>query len=203
MRHPLRIALVVAAALIGCAPQHDEPQQEGPLPAEVHANSLACTLRGPTTIKVGESPALLIDVTNRTQFPMNLVYCLYGSNSKARYPHCYFKVTGPKPKSEPMPTEWCGVLDTLRPENFARVAPGGSFNPYGGPAQGQELLPGQFVSGGEYHLRFVYSTDGADLDLWLGAAYPGIRIDRPELQRLLDRVPRTTVESNEITLRVE
>ena len=61
-----------------------------------------------------------------------------------------------------------------------------------------QLSADNFATLGKYRIRFVYSTETADLGKW--------RVrdgkDRLPLEKLLDSVPKTTVTSNEIVVEV-
>jgi hypothetical protein len=101
------------------------------------------------------------------------------------------------------PYEWCRVLDALREQDFIHVRGGGTVNLYGnandmGFAAGTELHPANFVEGGEYRLRFLYSTASRNSKDWLGWGDA-----TPALLNLLDEVPKTTVESNELKIKVQ
>jgi hypothetical protein len=179
------LAVLLAALASGCGLREE-------------AAPLACTICGDATFLAGESPNITVELTNQTKRDIYLVHSLYGSNWRKRYPHCYFNVTGPKSGVKPPLDrgDWCGTLDTLMEENFTKIPPGGSFKPGGGR---WELEPEHFVAGGEYRFKFVYSTAGADMDKWVGSGHPDAAT-LGRLQRLLDQVPKTTVESNEITI---
>jgi hypothetical protein len=61
---------------------------------------------------------------------------------------------------------------------------------------------------GEYRIRFVYSTDRAEPKFWLGDATGEVVLmlntggAKETVAKLLANVPKTTVSSNEITVKV-
>ena len=99
-----------------------------------------------------------VALTNETDVDIYLVGSLDASDCKWRYPHCYFEVTGPDGKPAARKIGRCGNMNTLRAEDFAKVPPGGSFDPYQqvdgyGFFAAHQLDPHNFREPGVPHLR--------------------------------------------------
>lgn len=103
-------------------------------------------------------------------------------------------------------------MSSIRDKDFVKVPPGGKFDPYQKIDDhgffGPLIIPSMFATEGKYRIRFVYSTEKADPKYWLGdvhgqAAEIFIAAGSAEnVVKLLERVPKTTVCSNEITIRI-
>jgi len=90
---------------------------------------------------------------------------------------------------------------------------GGKFDPYQkiddfGFFGSSQISPATFGVEGDYRIRFVYSTDKAESKYWLGDVHGDVAEmlttagASESVLKLLAKVPRTTVSSNEITVKV-
>jgi len=169
---------------------------------------LSCTISSDkATCQLGEVPKITVRITNNTQQDVFLVGSLDGSDCKWRYPHCYFTIEQPDGKLTPVAYGRCGMMNGLRAENFVKVAPKGSFDPYMridfGFFPSSQIRKKTFSRPGLYKLRFVYSTECDDIKKWLGSAAGHWEKNKdPELAGLFERVPKLTLEGNEITIQV-
>src|SRR5262249_2910036 len=149
-----------------------------------------------------------VEIINRTKGEIYLAGSLDASDCAWRYPHCYFEITGPDGRPAAKPIGRCGNMNALRQHDFARVPSGGKFNPYQhtddpGFFFAHQLRPENFQAPGDYRIRFVYSTDKTDIRYWLGdGRWMSDGPAKEKLQKLLDRVPKGTVKSNEIVVSV-
>jgi hypothetical protein len=188
----------LAALSLGCLPK-DPPPDEGltgqaPLSCTVSCDDLTCNL--------GEVPAIQVRITNDGGEEVYLVGSLDGSDCRMRFPHCYFEITGPDGNPAERQIGRCGNTNPLREQDFVKVLPGGSFDPYQrfddyGFFGCSQLSPETFREPGDYRVRFVYSTAEPQARPWLGDGR-----EAPGLTRLLAKVPRTTVTSNTLTVTV-
>jgi len=193
------LAAVLAAA--GAAPIPDGAKARPPV---------TCTITAPPTVEQGQVPRVTVALTNNTAAEMLLVGSLDGSDCKMRFPHCTFEITGPDGKSPVKGIGRCGNMNTLREKDFVRVAPGKSFDPFGRIDDGgffgcHQLRAENFAAPGDYRLRFRYATvaEKEARGNWFGDGFrKGQEAEEARVNALLDRVPRVTVESNTITVRV-
>jgi hypothetical protein len=104
----------------------------------------------------------------------------------------------------------CAWMNSLRVKDFAKVPPGGTFDPYqriddeGFFDSPQICAPETFREAGVYRLRFVYSTNSADMKVWAGEAGDGGRevLASEQLANLFKQVPKLEIRSNEFELTV-
>jgi len=162
---------------------------------------LSCTIRTAPTWKVREFLRLSVELTNWSGREITLVGALDGSDSK-RFPRIRFEIVGPDGNFVTQHVGGCGNTTSLKESDFVRVPAGRTLrltHPYPKPTDPPTYLLTSFVPlvEGEYRVRFVYSTDNADIRRWLG---DGLANNR--LERLLAEVPNLTVSSNELTIRV-
>lgn len=178
----------------------DLPQASGDAPVGL---ILSCRITGPSTCEVGTIPEIKVQITNQTDHEILLVGSLDGSDSCGRYPYCYFEVLGPNGKSAVKPITRCSFMNTLSLGDFVAVPSRKAFDPYGNPAffGSHQLSESTFDTPGEYRIRFCYSTEHADPKQWQAWQ----RNETPELKKVLEqlaRVPRISVESNVLELRM-
>jgi hypothetical protein len=70
------------------------------------------------------------------------------------------------------------------------------------------ITPATFRVEGDYRIRFIYSTDRAEPKFWLGDVHGHVGEmlntggTNENVVKLLANVPKTTVSSNEITVKV-
>lgn len=180
-----------------------------PIPDGVRA-PVTCTITAPPTVEQGKVPQVTVALTNNTAAEVLLVGSLDGSDCKMRFPHCTFEIIGPDGKSPVKGIGRCGNMNTLREKDFVRVAPGKSFDPFGRVDDGgffgcHQLRAENFAAPGEYRLRFRYSTvaEKGTEENWFGDGFrKGQEAQELTVKGLLARVPRVTVESNWVTVRV-
>lgn len=209
MSPPFRLALsLLVAPCAGALARSDERPQAPKAPP------LACTIRSEPTCELGRAPAISVEIANWTDGEIHLVGSLDGSDTKWRYPFCYFEVIGPdgKPVQHRIFRD-CGNMNAIREKDFVKVPRGGKFDPYqkideGGFFGTSLITPATFGAEGEYRIRFVYSTEKAEPKFWLGdangevAEMLGAGGAKENVVKLLAKVPKTTVSSNEITVKV-
>jgi len=150
---------------------------------------------------MGEVPQISVEIVNRSKNAVYLVGSLDASDCKWRYPHCYYEIIAPDGKSAVRSFSRCGNVNPLREKDFLRVPANGKFDPF------QHVddygffsvhVPSEtFAAEGVYRICFVYST-GKKLEDWV----QGKRAADERLLKLLKQVPKTTIKSNEITVRV-
>jgi hypothetical protein len=205
----MRIQLVVAAILpllaSGCI--ENVPEQAAPTAEVQEPAPLGCTLRAEPTCGLGQVPDVTVAIINQTNADIYLVGSLDKSDCRWRYPHCYFEVTGPDGKSPVEEIIGCLHTSTLREEDFVKVPPGGTFDPfqeiddYGFFFASRQLNPHTFRAAGEYRIRFVYSTRSDDIGAWAGeSAWTPAQYEK--VVGLFRQVPKVEVQSNEIKVTV-
>jgi hypothetical protein len=211
---PVTVLACVLTACVLLAGLTAAAEEEAAEPAKPQSPPLSCTIKGPATCELGQVPAISVELTNWTDKDIYLVGSLDASDMKWRYPFCYFEIRDAIGNPVKVRVGRCGNMNAIREKDFVRVAPGGKFDPYqtideGGFFGSSQMIPQSFASEGEYRIRFVYSTEAPKLDTWLGDRN-GIMLEvlptgapREKLLKLLEQVPRTTVSSNEITVKVE
>jgi hypothetical protein len=162
---------------------------------------------------LGQAPTISVEIANWTGGEIHLIGSLSGSDRKWRYPLCYFEVIGPDGKPAQQGIARCGNMNAIREKDFVKVPRGGKFDPYqkidGYGFFGTSLItPATFRAEGEYRIRFVYSTDRAEPKFWLGDVHGNVTEmlntggTNENVVKLLANVPKTTVSSNEITVKV-
>jgi hypothetical protein len=196
----------VPACSLGSEPSV-ESEEEVVLPK---APPITCTICSEATCESGSAPTISVEIANWTDSDIYLIGSLDGSDLKIRYPLCYFEVIGPM--GRPVPPRiprFCANMNSLRVKDFVKVPPGGKFNPYDhGFFHSSQITPKTFTTPGEYRIRLVYSTDQADAKYWLGDVHGDQSLmlntggSNEAVVKLLAQVPKTTVTSNEITIRV-
>lgn len=175
-------------------------------PALVEAKDLQCTITADPECKLGDVPDISVSITNRSGTDFYLVGSLDASDSRERFPHCYFEVIGPDGASAvPKPNDWCDYINALRPQDFIYVHRGQSFDPYqktdGGFFSAWQLSPDTFSTPGEYRIRFFYSSNDNSLDQWNGIGGQSVEQKR-RLMELLEQVPKLLLASNTLTITV-
>ncbi|QDU19188.1 hypothetical protein [Urbifossiella limnaea] len=200
MRPTLHLAALTAAvaAAVQAAPI---PEQRPPV---------GCTITAPPTVEQGQVPRITVALTNQTAADMYLVGSLDASDCKWRLPYCTFDITGPDGKSPVKGVSRCGNMNVLREKDFVKVAPGKSFDPYqrvddGGFFSSHQLQAEHFAAPGEYRVRFHYATtaEKEPRGNWFGDGFrKGQEAEEARVKALLAQVPRVTVASNTITVRV-
>ncbi len=209
MSTPFRLALCLLVASCACALARSEERPQAP-----KAPPLTCTIRSEPTCELGQVPTISVEIANWTGGEIYLIGSLDGSDTKLRYPFCYFEVIGPDGKLvQQRLFRDCGNMNAIREKDFVKVPRGGKFNPYQkiddhGFFGTSLITPATFPAAGEYRIRFVYSTDKADPKFWVGDAHGSVLemlntgTTNENVVKLLANVPKTTVSSNEITVKV-
>jgi hypothetical protein len=208
MRMSFRLAFSLFPVLCAVAVCHSEERHQAP-----KSPPLACTIRSEPTCELGKAPSIKVEIANWTDDEVYLVGSLDASDCKWRYPLCYFEIIGPDGKSPVRNIARCGDMNSIREKDFVKVPRGGKFDPYQhvdeyGFFGSSQITPATFQFEGEYRIRFVYSTDKSDPKFWLGDA----KGDKSEILnsggadnnvvKLLAKVPKTTISSNEITVKI-
>lgn len=127
-------------------------------------NNLECKISSSKPIyKKGELPKIEVSIINKSDENIYLVGSLDGSSFKFRKPYCYFSIEKPTIDSLPKP-EMCKTLNPLRMEDFVKVKPGESFDPYlrideyGFFGAYNISRIDNFRNTGKYKISFYYST---------------------------------------------
>jgi len=209
MSTPFKFALCLfVASYVGILARSDERPQAPKAPP------LACTLRCEPMCELGQAPTISVEIANWTESEIYLIGSLDGSDTKLRYPFCYFEVIGPDGKLvQPRLFRDCGNMNAIREKDFVKVPRGGKFDPYQkiddhGFFGTSLITPATFRAEGEYRIRFVYSTDKTEPKFWVGDALGNVTLmlntgtTNENVAKLLASVPKTTVSSNEITVKV-
>jgi hypothetical protein len=209
MRTPFRFALCLLAASYACALTRSDESPQLP-----KAPPLSSTIRSEPTCELGQAPTISVEIANWTESEIYLIGSLDGSDTRWRYPFCYFEVIGPdgKPVQQRLFRD-CGNMNAIREKDFVKVPPGGKFNPYQkiddhGFFGTSLMTPATFRAEGEYRIRFVYSTDRAEPKFWVGDAHGNVTLmlntgtPNENVVKLLAKVPKTNVSSNEITVKM-
>lgn len=176
-------------------------------PLQAIKSPLRCELRGSRSIKLGQTPWVKVTITNQTGQEIYLVGSLDDSDTKSRFPHCYFEVTGPDGKPPEIIDIRCGFQNPLKVNDFVRVGVGGRFNPYQainghGFFSSYQISESGFPVAGKYRVRFVYSTAAGNLEKWQGTVWRDQVTGNKNIQRLFKRVPKVEVKSNVIEVTV-
>ncbi len=151
--------------------------------------------------KVGEIPELHVKIKNLSQKSVYLVGSLDASDCRWRYPHCFFKITGPQGNLIVKGAARCRNMDPLKKSDFVLLKAKEKFNPYQqGFFPSYQINQSTFQEPGEYKISFVYSTESEELKAW---TTPWHREgNEEELLGLLKQVPKLMVESNTVIVEI-
>lgn len=156
-------------------------------------------------LQIGETPTVKVEITNLSPSNVNFIGSLDASDVKWRFPHCYFTIE--KPRLDNLEAEErCGLMNTLRPEDFVSVEPNETFSPYVEQGESRFFSSRQmsreenFRLPGTYRIQFHYSTQSNDIEDYLGDDY---NAKRRQLKRLLQDVPKVKLESNVVTVEIK
>lgn len=154
------------------------------------------------TYKIGESLDLTVEIVNRTDSTVWMVGSLDGSERGLRPPFCGVIVQhsffSPSPS-----LGMCGLLNSMRIQDFKAIPTNGSFNPYEriddyGFVPPSSRYPETFSYPGKYNIQFYYYSKAEE------------RFDSPFLplpntteDSLFQLVPLMQLKSNTITVKYE
>lgn len=130
--------------------------------------------------RVGDAPQLSVKLINHGSEVIYLVGSLDGSEGLVRYPHAAITASGPSGATNPGFVGPCGTTNPLRPEDFVRLEPGASFDPYmrvddKGFFSSAFLFWYRFNVPGAYTFVFHYSTKSKRIKDWGGVEWvPGL-----------------------------
>jgi len=167
--------------------------------------------------KIGETPAIAIQIKNSTDTTIQMVKVLDGSEAKWRYPHLYyevFQIIGNKKRAlKPNLHTRCGNMDGIGVNDFVEVRSGQGFDPLANQSEvytrSISLFQWSFKKKGKYSIVFHYSTAEVELKKWMGdtnTLWFGMNnevfSDKTEaynhLISLFNRVPKVDLTSNEL-----
>jgi hypothetical protein len=203
MRIAIGLVAVLAILVSGCdAP---EPEACAPLPKELrNPGPLRCEIRGDTVWEEDKTPKISVAIINETADDIYIVGCLDGSmaqGGKGRYPLCHFEVIR---DGVPLNTDQrisCPVFNPLEEEDFVKVAPGESFDPFrpsprlfGSIAWNVPSTPGSYI------MRFVYSTASENSGDWRAGGNHSR--DREKYLAMFKLIPKVEACSQEFAVTV-
>jgi hypothetical protein len=207
----MRVLLVPLVLVTGCIDTATDPvsteraQGEAASTEAQDTGPIGCALRGEATCEQGKVPNLTVTLINQTGADVYLVGSLDASDCQWRYPFCYFEVIGPSRQLMELAHPRCGNMNTLREQDFVKVPPGGTFDPYQHIDSygffGASLSPKIFNDAGTYRIRFVYSSNCDDIRAWGGDRREEVAGDE-RLLALFAQVPKVEVRSNEFKVLV-
>lgn len=154
-----------------------------------------------STYKLGELPELKVEIINNSGKEVYFIGSLDASDEKWRKPYCYYTIERPVKDSIPQYGR-CGMMNSLRKEDFVKVSEGQSFNPYmkvddqGFFGAGSVQNPDNFKNPGTYKIQFHYSTQSNKMQ-----DYHGDTEDK-ELVKLFEKVPHVDLESNVVEIQI-
>lgn len=181
---------------MGTAPADRAHEGEGG-PAPV----LALVLTGPSGPQPrGQVPPVAVELRNADTSEIWVAGVLDGSEEGIRYPHYRPSITlegevigRPGPAEDPL-------VAPLRPGDFRRLAPGESFDPTAS-SQLFTFVNFQPAQPGIYRYLLTLDTDSGSPEEWLSRVHQDE--EREAVLDLVRRVPRLTVTSNTLDIRVE
>jgi hypothetical protein len=154
--------------------------------------------------RVGQPVAVAVAVCNVSESPVQIVGVLDGSETGVRFPH-YLPEIKSSVEFEPPEMEVCGTAAPLRITDFRLLLPKDCFDPAKSAGEASYLPLFTFNNfrpsrAGVYELSLTLSTASERDEQWLGVTgYPG----EEKVLELLKEVPRLTVESNVLIVKVE
>ncbi len=176
------------------------------IPQLVSNKDLVCILSAENLeIKLGELPKLKLTITNNSKQPIYLIGLLDGSGSEQRMPYYYFIINKPKPDSIFFPR--CKLLNPLKKEDFIRVNPGESFNPYARNNQSDWVYDHSisqketFKNAGVYKISFQYNTTSMNINDFMGTLDLSNNINS-EVLTLFKQLIHCKIISNTIEIKV-
>lgn len=168
-------------------------------------------------IKAHKYPNITITFKNNSDSIIYIVSGLDGSNQAKRFPFAYFNIHLLGDTSRRDNSGGCGNYSDLDSNAFIRLRPGQTVT----PEFFDHLLYNQktFTRKGKYLISFYYSTNEPNIKKWMGDPFLGQQnkwFDRqtgnilPEykdkyesLLILFNKVPKTELTSNELTIEIK
>ena len=154
--------------------------------------------------RAGQPVEISIEVCNTSDAPARLVGVLDGSETSVRFPH-YLPEIKASVEFEPPGLEACGNASPLRASDFRLLKPQECFDPTKSAGEASYLPLFTFSNfrpnaAGIYEFSLTLSTKSRRDEQWLGiTGYPG----EEKVLELLKEVPRLTVKSNILSVKVE
>ena len=169
------------------------------------AAPLSIVLSAPKGVhKIGQPVEVSIEVCNISKSPVQIVGVLDGSETSVRFPH-YLPEIKASVEFELPEMDVCGTTAPLRTSDFRLLKPKECFDPTKSADEASYLPIFTFNNflpnaAGVYEFSLTLSTESRRDDQWLGIiGYPG----EEKVLELLKEIPRLTVKSNVLTLKVE
>ncbi|MEK7952074.1 hypothetical protein [Luteolibacter soli] len=167
----------------------------------------SCTITSAQTrITEGQEPKINVAIRNDSGKEAVLVGSLDGcARGGGRFPRCGFEVldTAGKPV-QLQALGRCGNQNSLRIEDFATVAAGADFNPFGKGFFGSaDPIRMSFLPPGTYRVHFTYQTSAGSIVDYMGDDRAGgeAKAD-PKLKELHKTVPVVDLKSNDLTFTI-
>lgn len=161
-----------------------------------------CTLTTTkTTYQLGELPELKVEIINNSGKEVYFIGSLDASDDKWRRPYCYYTIERPVKDSIPQYGR-CGMMNSLRKEDFVKLADGQSFDPFmsvddmGFFGSSNVRNPDVFKNPGTYKIQFHYSTQSDSIKDYRGDS------DDKELVKLFEQVPKVELHSNVVEIQI-
>ena len=166
---------------------------------------LTIVLSAPRDVhKIGQPFEVAIEVCNISKSPVQIVGVLDGSETGVRFPH-YLPEIKASVEFELPEMDVCGTTAPLRTSDFRLLKPKECFDPTKSAGEASYLPIFTFRNfspsqAGIYELSLTLSTESRRDEQWLGiTGYPG----EEKVIELLKDIPRLTVKSNVLTIKVE
>jgi hypothetical protein len=166
---------------------------------------LTIILSAPDAVyRVGQPVGISIEVCSISDAPVRIVGVLDGSETGVRFPY-YLPEIKSSAKFELPEMEVCGTTAPLRTTDFRLLKPRECFDPTKSAGEASYLPLFIFnnfrpTAPGVYEFSLTLSTESERHGQWLGIlGYPG----EEKVLELLKEVPRLTVKSNILTIKVE
>ncbi|MBN1893904.1 hypothetical protein JW906_05395 [bacterium] len=177
------------------------------------ANILRLSLRGNRTVWCHpDSVRIHVWMKNVSADPISIVLPQDGSGQKFRYPHAFVIVLDSAGEILKDSRPCCKTVDPLTSDGFRRILPGESV-----PLFPDGFAIGPFLKGlaGDFSLVFVYSTQASREAEWFGlytdeywknrnrnSFWKSRKKEIAKVQKLLQKVPRITLVSDTLHIRV-
>lgn len=141
-------------------------------------------------------------IINKSGRDIFLIGNVDGAESKYRYPHIYFLFIGTKGDTLNSNFDACSNIDELKSKNFVMVKNDSVFNPFDQLAEHgywpQEYFNVRDAVKGKYKVQLIYSTNCPDKSKWKN--FRNLHTSMPEVDSLIDLVPKIELESNSLNI---